>query len=147
MTFLSPIFFHFIAIGLCLNTIRFLITSQAKGKIYQTDGGDGMTEENIRKVFSKNLRMLREKKGLSQMELASKSCLATNFINDIENGKKWISPATLSKLSEALEIPPYKFFVEIEFDDKLCSGVLGQFCAELSNDIIDTIKSVSSRYS
>ena len=105
-----------------------------------------MTEEEIRLVFSQNLKNLRAKKGLSQMALASKSSLATNFINDIENGKKWVSPATLSKLSEALDIPPYKLFIEIDFNNNDCNEFLNQFCTELSNDIVDTIKTVSERY-
>ena len=105
-----------------------------------------MTEKEIRIVFSRNLRNLREQKGLSQMALASKSSLATNFINDIENGKKWISPATLSKLSEALGVQPYKLFLEIEFDHENQNGFMNQFCTELSNDILGTIKAVYARY-
>ena len=79
------------------------------------------------------------------MALASKSSLATNFINDIENGKKWISPATLSKLSEALGVQPYKLFLEIEFENNQ-NGFMSQFCTELSNDILGTIKAVYARY-
>lgn len=36
--------------------------------------------------------------------------LTHNFINDIENGRKWVSPDTLAKLSNALKIEPYQFF-------------------------------------
>lgn len=42
-----------------------------------------MTEYEIRDVFSRNVRALREKKDLSQMALAEKSSLATNFINEV----------------------------------------------------------------
>ncbi len=70
----------------------------------------------------------------------------TNFINDIENGKKWISPATLSKLSETLGVQPYKLFLEIEFENNQNGEFVNQFCTELSNDILKVIKSVSARY-
>ena len=105
-----------------------------------------MKEEDIRELFSKNLKFYRDKQGLSQMALALKAGLATNFVNDIENGKKWISPATLSKICEALEIQPYKLFVEVDLNNENCSGLLNQFCTELSNDLLDTIKSLSSKY-
>ena len=105
-----------------------------------------MTEEEIRAVFSKNMKTYREKQGLSQMTLANKAGLATNFINDIENGKKWISPATLSKISEALEIPPYKLFIEVDFDNKNCSKTVNQLCTELSNDFMDMVKKISVKY-
>jgi hypothetical protein len=49
-----------------------------------------MKEEEIRKILSKNLRTYRNNLGLSQMDLAAKAGIATNFLNDIENGKKWI---------------------------------------------------------
>ena len=51
------------------------------------------------------------------MDLASKAGIATNFVNDIENEKKWISPATLAKICTALDIEPYKLFLEIDFEN------------------------------
>ena len=68
------------------------------------------------------------------------------FSCDNENGKKWLSPATLSKLSEALGVQPYKLFLEIEFDHENQNGFMSQFCTELSNDILGTIKAVYARY-
>ena len=82
-----------------------------------------MTEEEIRSILSKNMKTYREKRGLSQMALANKAGLATNFVNDIENGKKWISPSTLSKISEALGIAPYKLFLEIDFKNENCQMI------------------------
>lgn len=105
-----------------------------------------MTEYEIRDVFSRNVRALREKKGLSQMALAEKSSLATNFINDIENGKKWFSPATLAKLCTALNVKPYKMFLEFGIDGAQHNELMSQFCAELSDELISTIRMVSTRY-
>lgn len=105
-----------------------------------------MTEDEIRAVFSKNLKTYREKKGFSQMSLALETGLATNFVSDIENGKKWISPATLSKICEALGISPYKLFIEVDFKNENCSAIINQFCSELTNDISETIKSLSEKY-
>jgi hypothetical protein len=52
----------------------------------------------------------------------------------------------LSKLSEALGVQPYKLFLEIEFDHENQNGFMNQFCTELSNDILGTIKAVYARY-
>ena len=50
-----------------------------------------MKEEEIRSTFAKNLKAYRKKQNLSQMELAAKAGITTNFVNDIENGKKqWL---------------------------------------------------------
>ena len=66
---------------------------------------------NIRAVFSSNLRRLRNEANLSQSNLAEKADLAPNFVHDIENGKKWISPESLGRLASALEVEPYQFFI------------------------------------
>lgn len=99
-----------------------------------------MTKEQIKSIFAKNLKFYREKMGLSQMALASKTGLATNFINDIENRKRWISPATLSKLSEALEVSPYKFFAEVNLENSTSNETVSILCTELSNELTATLK-------
>ena len=66
---------------------------------------------NIRALFGSNLRKLRKDANLSQSGLAEKADLAPNFVNDIENGRKWVSPESLGKLSKALGIEPYQLFI------------------------------------
>ena len=66
---------------------------------------------NMRAIFSSNLRKIREEAKLSQINLAEKADLAPNFINAIENGKKWISPESLGRLAKSLEVEPYQFFL------------------------------------
>lgn len=105
-----------------------------------------MKEEEIRRIFAKNLKAYRKKQNLSQMELAAKAGITTNFVNDIENGKKWISPSTLSKFCEVLEIEPYKLFLEVDFEDKSSSKIINQFCSELSNDFQNLLNSISDKY-
>ena len=70
-----------------------------------------MEENEIRFLFGKNLKRLRKMKNLSQMEFSNKVEMAFTFISDIENGKKWVSPETLSKFSKALEVEVYQFFL------------------------------------
>ena len=64
----------------------------------------------IRKIFARNLKKLRSDRHLSQMELASISDLSTNFINEIENEKKWPSIASIARLVRALSVEPVHFF-------------------------------------
>jgi transcriptional regulator with XRE-family HTH domain len=45
------------------------------------------------------------------MDLANNSGLTHNFINDIENGKKWVSVESFAKLVIALKAEPYQFFI------------------------------------
>ena len=65
----------------------------------------------IRKTFAKNLKRLREDKHMSQMDLADITGLSHNFINEIENEKKWPSVETIAKLVKALSVEPYRLFL------------------------------------
>ena len=101
----------------------------------------------IRKIFANNLKLYRQKKNLSQMMLAEKSQITTNFINDIENCKKWISPETLAKLSNALDIQPYCLFTSININySEAESKKVQEFSSEVLNSFIQTIKDILKRY-
>ena len=67
----------------------------------------------VRNLFAKNVKRIRELLKISQMDLASVSGLAHNFINDIENEKKFVSDETIAKLAKALNVEPYKFFLPL----------------------------------
>jgi len=64
----------------------------------------------IRNIFAKNLKKFRSDRHMSQMELSSISNLSCNFINEIENEKKWPSIESLAKLVKALGVEPYDLF-------------------------------------
>jgi len=66
---------------------------------------------NIRSLFSRNLKRMRINAKLSQSLLAENAGVTHNFINDIENGKKWVSAETIGKLAIALKAEPYQFFI------------------------------------
>ena len=69
------------------------------------------SESYVQKTFAENLRRLRNNAHKSQLNLAAETGLANNFINDIENCKKWVSAETIEKLSTALNVEPYQFFL------------------------------------
>ncbi len=69
------------------------------------------TPDELLKLFGNNLRLLRRKSGLSQMAFSEKTKKSHTFINNIENGKKWISADTLDTFCRVLKVPPYEFFL------------------------------------
>lgn len=66
---------------------------------------------DLEHILGNNLRLLRNQRNLSQLDLALKAGRSQTFINNIENGKKWVSPKTLSILCRELEVYPYQFFL------------------------------------
>jgi transcriptional regulator with XRE-family HTH domain len=67
-----------------------------------------MTEKELRAIFCKNIKTFRIRNNWSQVALSQKAGVSVNFINDIEAGKKWASPATMIKIAAALDVHVYE---------------------------------------
>lgn len=65
------------------------------------------------KNFSIKLKELREKKGLTQEELACDAEVSRSTIGMIEVGKRDITLGKLEKLAKALDVEPYEL---LKFD-------------------------------
>ena len=73
----------------------------------------GVNEEvsDLQTVFTQNLRILRERRSLSQVELAERCGLSQSFIAEIERGKKFPSPKSIERICAALEVRPFELFL------------------------------------
>jgi len=69
-----------------------------------------MDEAELRQVLSANIKYCRGLRGWSQVKLAEKIEISTNFLADIETGKSWVSSLTLIKLANCFEIDVYELF-------------------------------------
>ena len=64
---------------------------------------------NLRQIFSKNIKFYRTQNNLSQQELAEKCETATNYISEIETGRKFPSIEMIEKLATVLNVPAWAF--------------------------------------
>ena len=65
----------------------------------------------LRFAFITNLKKYRKTNGFSQMRLAELCNTSTNYIGEIEIGKKFPSVELIQKIASALDVPPYKLFM------------------------------------
>ena len=100
-----------------------------------------MTEKEIRDLFGYNLKRIRKLRNVSQMQLADKVDMNFSFINAIENGKKWISPESIAKFTEALEIEAYQFFLPRDYNIEQTSDIVS-----FVKDLSENFKILKSRY-
>ena len=101
---------------------------------------------NIRSLFSRNLKRLRSIANISQVNLAIEAGLTHNFINDIENGKKWVSAETIAKLAIALKAEPYQFFIsESKWNDQ-GAEMFSIYLDDLSDSFSKMVKDYRIRY-
>ena len=101
---------------------------------------------NIRYLFAKNLKRLRTSANLSQVNLAAQAGLTHNFINDIENGKKWVSPETIAKLACVLKAEPYQFFLADPKWNNQGAEMFSLYLNEFENSVEKMVKDYRQRY-
>ena len=78
-----------------------------------------MQEQELRAVLAENIKKYRNRRGWSQLFLSEKLDISANFLSEIETGKGWVSPLTLTKLANALEIEVYELFKPMPADNTL----------------------------
>ncbi|WP_010254396.1 helix-turn-helix domain-containing protein [Treponema primitia] len=107
---------------------------------------DDIFEAEIRATLGKNLKRFRAKQKLSQLQLAVKAGLTHNFINDLENGKKWLSPQTLVKLSKALKLEPYQFLMPEGTIPDQAATALAERLDDMADAYVTMVKDLKGRY-
>jgi len=66
--------------------------------------------ESITKCLETNIKNLRKLRGMTQTDLADKAQISLIFLQGIEAERKWISPATIKSLADALKVSESKLF-------------------------------------
>lgn len=73
---------------------------------------------DIIRVFGTNLKKYRKELGVSQEKFAEMCGLHRTYISDVERFQRSISLGNIQKIANALEIEPYKLFVEEDVSEK-----------------------------
>lgn len=74
----------------------------------------GMKDEIILKFFAEKVRSIRDKRNLTQEQLAALADTGRNTISNIENEKFEPKLSTICRIMWALEISPNEFFPKSE---------------------------------
>lgn len=70
-----------------------------------------MKLSDLREILSKNIKLRRKSLAYTQEQLAEKTGLAAQTINDIEGCRTWVSDKTLVKLAEVLRTSPAELLI------------------------------------
>ena len=102
-------------------------------------------EQYIHRLISSNIKRFRSLENISQLNLAGSTGLTHNFINDIENCKKGVSAKTLAKLSNALNVEPYQFFLPDNMSDNNMMIYVKDFNDSVQKVVADLTQQYLSR--
>jgi transcriptional regulator with XRE-family HTH domain len=105
-----------------------------------------MTERDLRAVLSQNIRRFRGYRKLSQADFAEKVDISIPFLSDIENGKKWVSPATLLKMANALSIEAYELLKPETIIPDNAVNILEKYTADIYKIFGNTLNDIQQNY-
>jgi transcriptional regulator with XRE-family HTH domain len=78
--------------------------------------------------------------------LAEKLEISANFLSNIENGKAWVSPKTVSKLAPIFKVEPHELFMpayDISPDTK---DILFRYAQETEESIGTVLNELKNKY-
>jgi transcriptional regulator with XRE-family HTH domain len=64
---------------------------------------------DLRETFARNLRRLRNAKGMSQDSLALDAGISRSYLSQIESGSYYVSIKIVGKLADVLNVEPEEF--------------------------------------
>ena len=105
-----------------------------------------MTEQELRTILSANLKRFRNFRRLSQAEMAEKLNISIPFLSDVENARKWVSPATLVKFANVLGIEPHELLKPLEPVSPEFSLALEKWSTEVIQAVNQTVKNIQNYY-
>lgn len=76
-----------------------------------------MDSDGLRPILATNLRRLRESRGISQEELASRAGLHRTYVGAVERAERNITLLTLQRLASALEVDPVSLLLHAEGEE------------------------------
>jgi transcriptional regulator with XRE-family HTH domain len=94
-----------------------------------------MTERELLKILSANIKLYRTRFKWSQAELAEKIDISINFLSDIETGKKWTSPTTMVKLAHVFNIEAYELLKPLDLLPDNFNNILEKYTEDIHNAI------------
>jgi transcriptional regulator with XRE-family HTH domain len=105
-----------------------------------------MEEAELRRILSVNIKYYRGLRGWSQVVLAEKIDISTNFLADIETGKSWVSSLTLAKLATIFGIEGYELFRPHNSPGGQTKETLKTMINEISVTFEQSLSQISEKY-
>lgn len=101
------------------------------------------TEEDLKRIYGKNIKRLREQQKLTQAQLAEKISIAEKYLSTLETGDKWGSFDTLLSLANALGVEPFELLLPqnqaVSYDSRRTKQLMSRFRTSL-NELVDTVE-------
>ena len=102
-----------------------------------------MSIDELRTVYTANLKRLRTEKKFSQAEISEKVDITEKFYSDLETGRRWGSFETIVDLANAFGVEPYELFLPagsvISHNERRTKDLMKRLRSNFS-ELVDTME-------
>jgi len=101
-----------------------------------------MVEKELKSALGKNIKHLRFRRRLSQLDLAEEACISVTFLSNIERGNNFPHVGTLCNLAQALKVEVWELFKGERASDEqkpLVDRISDDF-AKYLHDVVETVR-------
>lgn len=81
-----------------------------------------MRKDEVKTLFGLTVKSWRNRRGISQEELAERAGLHRTYVSDVERGSRNVSLASIDRLAVALEVSVSQLFAEMDLSEGAPSG-------------------------
>ena len=100
-------------------------------------------EYNVKKLFGRNLKRLRNEIDLSQEDFSEKIGMQPQSISNLETGRYFVSAETLEIICQYLNVTPLEFFLSFKQDiqptDKEKIDVINSILTNMDSEKLEQI--------
>jgi transcriptional regulator with XRE-family HTH domain len=105
-----------------------------------------MDEKEVCMRLGQAVKRLRGWNKWTQEFLAEKLEISTNFLSNIENGKAWVSPKTISKLALIFKVEPHELFMPEYAISADSRDILFRYARETEESINTLLDELKNKY-
>jgi transcriptional regulator with XRE-family HTH domain len=105
-----------------------------------------MIEQELKKTLGKNLKFLRFRRRLSQLDLAEEACISVTFLSNIERGNNFPQAGTLCNLAKALKVDVWELFKGEGASDKQERNIIDRISDDFTKQVYMTIETIRKQY-
>jgi len=105
-----------------------------------------MEEQDLRKTLGKNIKFLRFRRQLSQLDLAEEAFISVTFLSNIERGNNFPQAKTLCNLAHALKCEVWELFKGEGVKNQQEESIVDRITNDLAKHLNLTVDMVRQQY-
>jgi transcriptional regulator with XRE-family HTH domain len=105
-----------------------------------------MVEQELKKNLGKNIKFLRFRRRLSQMDLAEEALISVTFLSNIERGNNFPQAGTLCNLAQALKVQVWELFKGEGPSDQKETAIVDRLSEDFIKNVNFTMEMVWKQY-